>query len=70
MTFQEIVINRHHSGKWAYIKVRLEDTDEIMQFIVKNPRGLQPYFIADGARHDLTEEQIEELHRKMGGYEK
>ena len=45
----------------AYIVVYVKGCDEELTYRIKYPRCSQPFYIADGARHDLTEKQIEKL---------
>lgn len=49
----------------AWIKVESSAFDETRSFVIRKPRTLDPYFMMDGARHDLKPNEFKALRKAM-----
>lgn len=49
----------------AEVLVSIKETGEVNAYKIEQPLGGEPYSMIDGARHDLTEREVEALRKAV-----
>ena len=49
----------------AWIRVESRAFDKTRSFAIRKPKTLEPYFMVDGARHDLKPNEFKALREAM-----
>ena len=55
-----------HAGRLrAFINTHIFYDNEDIRCAIKDPRGVQPFYFLDGARHDLKPHEIKALRKAI-----